>query len=139
MRRKIILVLVSSSLSLFQIGCIQTVAWFTKKTATWEYVDKAWGGASAGPVELHDQNLIIPISLLIRNASRPDSGICVYDPSGYVKGSRIYIRLKQGLCSQTAAHSIEAKIKKPPVGEYDIVYDDSAANYPVLGKATIPE
>jgi hypothetical protein len=138
MKHKIILVLVSSLL-LFQIGCIQTVVWFTKKTANWEYVDKAWGGAIAGPVELHDQNLIIPITLWIHNASRPDSGICVYDPSGYVKGSRIYITLKQGLCNQTAAHSIEAKIKKPPVGEYDIVYDDSAANYPVLGKATIPK
>ena len=42
-------------LALTQVGCERTVVWMSKEKADWDYVEAAWGGAKAGPVEVDEQ------------------------------------------------------------------------------------
>lgn len=124
-------------LAVMAMGCERTVVWLSKEKADWDYVEAAWGGAKAGPVEVEGQTLKIPLVLHVHESTRVDSGICIYDPSGEVRGKQILVRLVQGVCSNTAARSKIVEIPQPAPGEYEIVYDDFKAGYPVIGRAVI--
>jgi hypothetical protein len=127
------------ALAVLLMGCDRTVVWLTREKADWDYVEAAWGGAKAGPVEVQGQTLKIPLVLHLHKSTRTDSGICIYNPAGKVHGKQIRVRLDQGVCSKMAARSKVVEIPKPPAGEYEIVYDDFSARYPVLGKTVISD
>jgi hypothetical protein len=124
-------------LILLLAGCSREVAWLSKEKADWDYVEAAWGGARAGPVEVQGGTLHIPFVLGLHEATRTDSGICIYDPAGEVHGRKIRLRLNRGICSNTVRPPLVAELPKPAPGEYEIVYDDFFAGYPVMGKVVI--
>jgi hypothetical protein len=124
-------------LAVVQMGCDRTVVWVTQEKADWDYVEAAWGGAKAGPVEVQGQTLKIPLVLHLHKSTRTDSGICIYNPAGKVHGKQIRVRLDQGVCSNRAARLKVVEIPKPAAGEYEIVYDDFSARYPIIGKAVL--
>lgn len=126
-------------LILLLAGCSREVAWLSQEKADWDYVEAEWGGAKAGPVEVQGETLKIPLVLHVHESTRTDSGICIYSPAGKVHGKRIRVRLDRGVCSDAAARSTVVEIPKPEPGEYEIVYDDSKAGYPVIGKAVISD
>ena len=124
-------------LAVLLAGCERTVVWLSKEKADWDYVEAAWGGAKAGPVEVQGETLKIPFVLDLHESTRTDSGICIYDPAGEVHGKTIRLRLNQGVCSNKVRFPLVAEIPKPAPGEYEIVYDDFLARYPVMGKVVI--
>jgi hypothetical protein len=124
-------------LAVLQTGCEREVVRLSQEKADWDYVEAAWGGARAGPVEVQGQTLKIPLVLDVHESTRTDSGICIYNPAGKVHGKRIRVRLDRGVCSNKAARLTVVEIPKPAAGEYEIVYDDFSARYPVLGKTVI--
>jgi hypothetical protein len=119
-------------LSVLQVGCEREVVWLSKEKADWDYVEAAWGGAKAGPVEVSEETLKIPFVFHLHKSTRTDSGICIYDPTGEVHGKRIRLRLNQGVCSNRMRYPLVAEMPKPSPGEYEIVYDDFSARYPAV-------
>ncbi|MEA2562735.1 MAG: hypothetical protein QOH06_4239 [Acidobacteriota bacterium] len=134
-----LLILFLAVLQSGQLGCSRTVSSLSKEKAGWDYVEAAWGGAKAGPVEVEGDILKIPLLLHVHESTRADSSICIYDPAGKVRGKRIRVRLDRGICSNSAARLTVVEIPKPAAGEYEIVYDDFFARYPVIGKTVISD
>ncbi len=119
-------------------GCNRLVTWASTKTAPWSYVEDGWGGTALESYLVESNQVNLKFKLLIHDVKRIDSGICSCGTSAKLQQNRILVRMKSCLCGPGADTHHVAIIRRPPPGQYLVVYDDPSANYPRIGEITIP-
>ena len=67
-----------------------------------------------------------------------DSGSCLCGAHARLNGSQVLVSLDRCVCSPGAGVALVAEMTKPASGAYDVVYDDSTAGFPRIGRLTIP-
>lgn len=110
-------------------GCTSAIVWLSKEDASWSFIQTHCQGMQLGKIETSAGQVSIPIAAW----DRYDSGVCLYDARGRVTANRIEIVFRKGLCSGNALPGLLARFPKPPLGDYQIVYGDPDAGYPVVG------
>lgn len=129
-----------SNIGILLLGTLMISACAFRETADWTYVSNAWGGMLAGEAQVKERTVIIPLQLGIHPVTRPDSAICVNGTKAKLVERKVEVLFKKGLCgdwSQRGSHEVE--IRRPPAGQYTIVYADKAAGYPPIGVLQVPE
>ncbi len=122
------LLLVLTALPLLA-GCVDVVVWLTKEDTPWSYIRDRCFGPKLGPIDTSGSRVAIPIEL----SSLYDSGVCFYSASGRLSHNRVEIIVRRGLCSGGPIPPLVVRLAKPGPGDYQIVYGDAGADYPVIG------
>ncbi len=110
-------------------GCTDAVVWMTKEDASWSFIQTRCQGIKLGEIETTATQISSPLQVW----DQYDSGICMYDAKGRVAEHRIEVTFRKGLCSGGAIPPLVVRVRKPQPGDYQIVYGDPAAGYPVIG------
>ncbi len=110
-------------------GCTDAIVWLTKEDASWSFIQTRCQGIKLGQIETTATQIAIPLKVW----DQYDSGVCMYDAKGQVAEQRIEVTFRKGLCSGGAIPPLVARVSKPRPGDYQIVYGDRDANYPVIG------
>lgn len=110
-------------------ACASVAVMATKEDVTWEYIS-----TRCEPVKLHNlinegNQIVLPVEIV----SRMDSAICMYNPEGYVKDQRIYIKVKRAVCGVKTEWPLKVMLPALEYGTYAVHYDDQQANNPVIG------
>ncbi len=108
-------------------GCTDAVVWLTKEDASWSFI-QARCQFRLGEIETTATQISIPLQVW----DQYDSGVCMYDAKGRVAEHRIEVTFRKGLCSGGAFVPLVARVSRPRPGDYQIVYGDPAAGYPVI-------
>ena len=111
------------------LSCTRLVVWYSKEKVTWSFIQEKCTVIKIGTIETTANHLSIPIDL----HDKFDSAICMYDATAHVSGQRIEISVKKGLCGGGAYVPLVARVSKPNSGDYQIVYSDPIAGYPIIG------
>ncbi len=111
-------------------ACASVAVMVTKEDATWEYISNR-----CEQVKLHDpinkdSKIVLPVEIV----SRMDSGVCMYNPEGYVNDQKIYIKVKRAVCGGDTEWPLKVILPSLDYGTYTVHYDDPQSNSPVLGK-----
>jgi hypothetical protein len=115
----------------------------TAEKADWAYVLNAWGGVTPGEPVVSEETVEVPLELGgISKPTRLDSAICACSASATVDTdyARVRISLMKCVCGSKARGELSVGLSRSIQGtyQYQVVYDDSAAGYPYLGRLVIP-
>lgn len=111
-------------------ACASVVVMATKEDVTWEYIL-----TRCKPVKLHNPiNEGDQIVLAVEIVSQMDPAVCMYNPEGYVKDQRIYIKVKRAVCGGKTEWPLKVMLPALEYGTYAVHYDDQLANNPVIGQ-----
>ncbi len=119
-------------------GCDRAVTTATSERATWEYVEKYWGGIALEEASINESLVSIPFKLGVHGVERLDSGVCVHRITARFEGARIMMRIDKCICGPSATRDLRAILRRPASGNYDVVYDDATAAFPRIGRVTVP-
>jgi len=118
---------------LWMLGCDRAVTTASSETATWEYVQSAWGGAKVDRIEIDDDDLVLTLALNPANARGINSAICACGVEAVVRAKEIHLNIRKCICGPEVGDALEVRLPRPPGGFYQVVYDDAAAGNPHLG------
>jgi hypothetical protein len=128
-------------------GCERTLSQVTSVPATWAYVEDSWGGVALGKVSTSASDIALTLTIGVHEVKSVNSGICVKEAAGEVRGSRLLVRFERSLCGpgtispypagakQTVGFNV--RVAKPRPGIYTVFYDDEVARYPRLGEVQV--
>ena len=82
--------------------------------------------------------VMLTFRLRVHEPTRLDSGICVCGAHARVDALRVLVRVNRCACGPGTGAALVARIAKPASGVYEVVYDDSAAGFPMIGRLAVP-
>ena len=119
-------------------ACNRAVTHLSTTTASWSYVEDAWGGVALAESRDNAKQVSLIFRLGVHQWKQMDSGSCACGAHARLNGSRVVVSLDRCLCGAGAGATLVAEMAKPASGAYFVVYDDSAAGFPRIGQLTIP-
>jgi hypothetical protein len=119
-------------------ACDRAVTQMSTVTASWSYVEDAWGGVALSESRVSGNQLSLILRVGVHDRKRMDSGTCLCGAHARLDASRVVVSLGRCLCGPGAGLALVAGMAKPAAGAYDVVYDDSTAGFPRIGQLTVP-
>ena len=113
-------------------ACETAVLYAWRKRASYDYVTRAWGSISVGPLSATSSGVSIPIRL-DGLYNRADSAICVAGGSARLDRDVLYLTLYKSLCRSGPSSELSILLNAVGSSTYEVRYDDAEAGYPVIG------